>query len=65
MRGIFRISLDGAAGFTAVNLKPRAIISAGAFRSRTAILTGSILAAALALAMPVSATETGETDETA
>ncbi len=65
MRGIFRISLDGAAGFTAVNLKPRAIISAGAFRSRTAILTGSILAAALALAMPVSATETGETHETA
>ena len=23
MRGIFRISLDGAAGFTAANLKPR------------------------------------------
>ena len=60
MRGIFKISLDGAAGFTAVNLKPRAIISAATFRSRTAILTGSILAATLALAMPVGATETGE-----
>ena len=60
MRGIFRISLDGAAGFTAVNLKPRAIILAAAFRSRTAILTGSILAATLALAMPAGATETGE-----
>lgn len=60
MRGIFRISLDGAAGFTAVNLKLRAIISAGAFRSRTAILTGSILAVTLALAIPVGATDTGE-----
>lgn len=60
MRGIFRISLDGAEGFTAVNLKLRAIILAAAFRSRTAILTGSILAATLALATPVSATETGE-----
>ena len=65
MRGIFRISLDGAAGFTAANLKPRAIISAAAFRSRTAILTGSILAVTLALAMPAGATETGETHETA
>ena len=65
MRGIFRISLDGAAGFTAVNLKPRAIILAAAFRSRTAILTGSILAVTLALAMPAGATETGETHETA
>ena len=60
MRGIFKISLDGAEGFTAVNLKPRAIISAATFRSRTAILTGSILAATLALAMPAGATETGE-----
>lgn len=60
MRGIFRISLDGAAGFTAANLRLRAIILAAAFRSRTAILTGSILAATLALAMPVGATETGE-----
>ena len=60
MRGIFRISLDGAAGFTAVNLKPRAIILAAAFRSRTAILTGSILAVTLALAIPVGATDTGE-----
>ena len=60
MRGIFRISLDGAAGFTAANLRLRAIILAAAFRSRTAILTGSILAATLALAMPVGATETSE-----
>ena len=60
MRGIFRISLDGAAGFTAVNLKPRAIILAAAFRSRTAILTGSILVVTLALAIPVGATDTGE-----
>ncbi len=60
MRGIFRISLDGAEGFTAVNLKLRAIILAAAFRSRTAILTGSILAATLALAMPAGATETSE-----
>ena len=44
MRGIFRISLDGAAGFTAANLRLRAII----------------LAATLALVMPVGATETGE-----
>ena len=65
MRGIFRISLDSAAGFTAANLRLRAIILAAAFRSRTAILTGSILAATLALAMPVGATETGETHETA
>ena len=65
MRGIFRISLDGAAGFTAANLRLRAIILAAAFRSRTTILTGSILAATLALAMPAGATETGETHETA
>jgi len=68
MRGIFKISPDGAADFAAANLKARAIISAGAFRARTAVnsraraavLAGSILAATLTLAMPAGPTETGE-----
>ena len=68
MRGVFKISPKDAADFVALNLKARAIISAGAFRAqtavladklraRTAVLAGSILAATLALAMPASATE--------
>ncbi|WP_297949174.1 hypothetical protein [uncultured Campylobacter sp.] len=73
MRGVFKISPEGAADFAALNLKARAIISAGAFRARTAVnsrartavLAGFILAATLALAMPVGAAETGETHETA
>mgnify|MGYP000953053700 CR=1 FL=1 len=75
MRGIFKISHEGAANFAALNLKARAIISAGAFgaqtavladklRVRAAVLAGSILAATLALAMPAGATETGKTHET-
>ena len=71
MRGVFKISHEGAANFAALNLKARAIISAGAFgaqtavladklRARTAVLAGSILAATLTLAMPMGATETGE-----
>ena len=68
MRGVFKISPEDAADFTAANLKARAIISAGAFRARaavnsrarTAVLAGSILAATLALAVPAGATETGE-----
>ena len=75
MRGVFKISPEGAADFAAANLKARAIISAGAFgaqaavsadklRVRAAVLAGSILAATLALAMPAGATETGETHET-
>ena len=69
MRGVFKISPEDAADFTAANLKARAIISAGAFRVRTAVsadklrvraavLAGSILAATLTLAMPAGATET-------
>ena len=73
MRGVFKISPEDAADFAALNLKARAIISAGAFRAlaavnlraRTAILAGSILAATLTLAMPAGATETGEAHETA
>ena len=73
MRGVFKISPEDAADFTAANLKARAIISAGAFRARaavnsrarTAVLAGSILAATLALAVPAGATEAGETHETA
>lgn len=73
MRGVFKISPEeDAANFAALNLKARAIISAGAFGVRTAaladklrvratVLAGSILAATLALAMPAGATETGET----
>ena len=56
MRGVFKISPEDAADFTAANLKARAIISAGAFRAQTvvladklrvraAVLAGSILAA--------------------
>ena len=71
MRGVFKISPEDAADFAALNLKARAIISAGAFgaqaavsadklRARAAVLAGSILAATLALAMPAGATETGE-----
>ena len=68
MRGIFKILPEDAADFAALNLKARAIISAGAFRvraavnsrARTAVLAGSVLAATLTLAMPVGATETGE-----
>lgn len=71
MRGVFKISPEGAADFAAVNLKARAIISAdelqaraaasaGALRARAAVLAGSILAATLALAMPAGAAETGE-----
>ncbi len=69
MRGVFKISPEGAADFAAANLKARAIISAGAFKARTAVsadklrvraavLAGSILAATLTLAMPAGATET-------
>ena len=71
MRGVFKISPQDAADFAAVNLKARAIISAGAFgaqtavlvdklRVRAAILAGSVLAATLVLAIPAGATETGE-----
>lgn len=68
MRGVFKISPEDAADFTAANLKARAIISAGAFRARaavnsrarTAVLAGSILAATLALAVPAGATEASE-----
>ena len=68
MRGVFKISPEDAADFTAANLKARAIISAGAFRvrtavnsrARTAVLASSILAATLALAIPAGAAETGE-----
>lgn len=68
MRDVFKILPEGAADFTATNLKARAIISTGAFRAlaavnsraRTAVLAGSILAATLTLAMPAGATETGE-----
>ena len=68
MRDIFKILPEDAADFAAPNLKARAIISAGAFRAlaavnsraRSVVLAGSILAATLALAMPASATETGE-----
>lgn len=71
MRGIFKISHEGAADFAALNLKAQAIVSAGAFGAQTAVLTdklrvraailaGSILAATLALAMPAGATEMGE-----
>lgn len=68
MRDVFKILPEGAADFTAANLKARAIISTGAFRAlaavnsraRTAVLAGSILAATLTLAMPAGATETGE-----
>ena len=76
MRGVFKISPEGAVNFAAVNLKARAIVSAGAFgaqtavltdklRARAAVLAGSILAGTLALAMPAGAAETGETHETA
>lgn len=65
MRGVFKISPEDAADFAAANLKARAIISAGVFRARTAVLAGSILATTLALAVPAGATETGETHETA
>ena len=71
MRGVFKISPEDAADFAALNLKARAIVSAGAFgaqaailadklRVRAAVLAGSILAATLALAIPAGATETGE-----
>lgn len=68
MRGVFKISPEDAADFATLNLKARAIISAGVFRVRaavnsrvrTAVLAGSILAATLVLAMPAGATETGE-----
>nr|WP_314379811.1 hypothetical protein [uncultured Campylobacter sp.] len=68
MRGVFKISPEDAADFTAANLKARAIISAGAFRAlaavnsraRTAVLASSILAATLTLAIPAGATETSE-----
>lgn len=61
---------EGAVDFVALNLKARAIVSAGAFeaqaavladklRARAAVLAGSILAATLVLAMPAGATETG------
>ena len=60
MRGIFKISHEGAADFAALNLKARAIISAGAFGAQAAVLAGSILAVTLALAMPAGATETSE-----
>ncbi len=70
MRGIFKILPEDAVDFAALNLKARAIISAGAFgaqtavsadklRARAAVLAGSILAATLALAVPAGATETG------
>ena len=69
MRGIFKISPEGAADFAAANLKARAIVSAGAFvaqaavladklRVLAAVLASSVLAATLALAMPAGATET-------
>ena len=73
MRGIFKISPEeDAANFAALNLKARAIISAGAFgeqtavladklRVRSAVLAGSILAATLTLAMPAGATEASAT----
>ena len=71
MRGVFKISPEDAADFTALNLKARAIVSAGAFkvraavsadklRAQAAVLAGSVLAATLTLAMPAGATETGE-----
>lgn len=60
MRGVFKILPEDAADFAAANLKARAIISAGAFRARAAVLAGSILAVTLALAMPAGATETSE-----
>lgn len=41
MRGVFKISPEGAADFAAANLKARAIVSAGAFRVRAAVLAGS------------------------
>lgn len=76
MRGVFKILPEDAADFAALNLKARAIVSAGAFgaqtavsadklRARAAVLAGSILAATLALAMPTGATETGKAHETA
>ena len=69
MRGIFKISPESAADFVALNLKARAIISAGAFRAQTAVLADKlraqaavlasyILAVTLMLAMPAGATET-------
>ena len=76
MRGIFKISPEDAADFAALNLKARAIVSAGAFRAQTAVLAdklraraavlaGSILAATLTLTMPAGATEASETHKTA